>query len=109
MGFEGKYVLTSFKWNYLKEAAKYSNAPLEFMNGKFTTEKVDQIKDIKNCVIRPSSKRITKEFVDYCHSFGLTVECYGIPVGNAELVKKLKSWGVTGGTCNDWKSLGLDK
>ena len=109
MGFEGKYVLSSFKWNYLKEAAKYSNAPLEFMNGNFTTEKVDQIKDIKNCVIRPSSKRLTKEFVDYCHSLGLTVECYGIPVGKAELVEKLQKWGVKGGTCNDWQGLRLDE
>ena len=33
MGFEGKYVLSSFKWHYLEEAAKYSNAPLEHMKG----------------------------------------------------------------------------
>lgn len=109
MGFEGKYVLTSFKWNYLKEAAKYSNAPLEHMKGRWTTELVDQVKDIKNCVIRPSAKRATKELIEYCHSLGLKVECYGIKVGNAEQVANLRKWGVLGGTCNDYKGLGLEK
>ena len=109
MGFEGKYVLTSFHWDYLKEAAKYSNAPLEHMKGRWTTELVDKVKGIKNCVIRPSAKRVTKEFVDYCHSQGLIVECYGIKVGNAEQVAFLRKLGVKGGTCNDYKELGLDK
>lgn len=109
MGFEGKYVLTSFHWDYLEVAARYSNAPLEYMRGRWTTEMVDGLKGVKNCVIRPSSKRLTKEFVEYCHSQGFVVECYGIKVGNAELVSRLREWGVRGGTCNDWKELGLDK
>ena len=108
MGFEGKYVLTSFKWHYLHEAAKYSNAPLEFMKGKWTTEMVDELQNVENSVIRPSAKSVTKEFVDYCHSKGFIVECYGLPVGNEKLVAKLKALGVKGATCNDWQGLGLD-
>lgn len=109
MGFEGKYVLTSFKWDYLKEAAKYSNAPLEFMHKRYTTELVDKIKGVKNCVIRPMARRTTKELVDYCHSQGLMVECYGLPMRDAEYVDKLRSWGVKGGTCNDYQWLNLGK
>lgn len=110
MGFEGKYVLSSFKWDYLKEAAKYSNAPLEHMKTKaWTKEIVDMVKAIKNGVARPSAKYITEEIANYCHEQGVTLECYGISVGKAELVKKLRKWGVKGGTCNDWQGLGLDK
>ena len=111
MGFEGKYVLSSFKWKYLKEAAKYSDAPLEFMAGskKWTDENLQSLKKIKNAVIRPAAKFVTKEFVDKCHSMGFVVECYGIKVGDAKMVAKLRKWGVRGGTCNDWKGLNLDK
>ena len=108
MGFEGKYVLTSFKWRYLKEAAKYSNAPLEFMHKRYTPEIVDKLKGVKNAVIRPSARRTTKELVDYCHSLGFIVECYGLPMRDAEYVNTLRSWGVKGGTCNDYQWLKLD-
>ena len=108
MGFEGKYVLTSFKWSYLKEAAKYSNAPLEFMHKRYTPEIVDKLKGVKNAVIRPSARRTTKELVDYCHSLGFIVECYGLPMRDAEYVNTLRSWGVKGGTCNDYQWLKLD-
>ena len=108
MGFEGKYVLTSFKWRYLKEAAKYSNAPLEFMHKRYTPELVDKLKGVKNAVVRPMARRTTKEFVDYCHSLGFIVECYGLPMRDAEYVNTLRSWGVKGGTCNDYQWLKLD-
>ena len=108
MGFEGKYVLTSFKWRYLKDAAKYSNAPLEFMHKRYTPEIVDKLKGVKNAVIRPMARRTTKELVDYCHSQGFIVECYGLPMRDAEYVNKLRSWGVKGGTCNDYQWLKLD-
>ena len=109
MGFEGKYVLSSFKWHYLEEAAKYSDAPLEFMHKRYTSELVDQLKGVKNAVIRPAARRTTKELVDYCHTQGFIVECYGLPMRDSEYVEMLRSWGVKGGTCNDWKDLGLDK
>lgn len=108
MGFEGKYVLTSFRWHYLKEAAKYSNAPLEFMHKRYTPEIVDKLKGVKNAVVRPMARRTTKEFVDYCHSLGFIVECYGLPMRDAEYVNTLRSWGVKGGTCNDYQWLKLD-
>lgn len=108
MGFEGKYVLTSFRWHYLKEAAKYSNAPLEFMHKRYTPELVDKLKGVKNAVVRPSARRTTKELVDYCHSLGFIVECYGLPMRDAEYVNTLRSWGVKGGTCNDYQWLKLD-
>ena len=108
MGFEGKYVLTSFKWDYLHEAAKYTDAPLEFMHKNWSVDMVGSVKNVKNVVIRPKAGNIAKEFVDFCHSQGIVVECYGIPVQSAELVAKLRSWGVRGGTCNDWQGLNLD-
>jgi glycerophosphoryl diester phosphodiesterase len=110
MGFEGKYVLSSFKWHYLKEASKYSNAPLEHMKGKgWTKEIVDQVKAVKNGVARPGAKYVTEELANYCHEQGVTLECYGIKVGKADMVEKLRKLGVKGGTCNDWQRLGLDK
>lgn len=107
MGFRGRYVITSFNRRYLEIASKYTDAPLEYMNKRMTPEIVDGCKSLRNCVIRPSARRLTKELVDYCHANGFVVECYGIPVGNAELVARLKAWGVKGGTCNDWQGLGL--
>ena len=103
MGFEGKYVLTSFKWDYLHEAAKYSNAPLEFMHVRYTPEIVDKIKGVKNAIARPMARRTTKELVDYCHSQGLMVECYGLPMRDSKYVEMLRSWGVKGGTTNDYQ------
>lgn len=107
-GFRGKYVLSSFNLHYLYTAAKYTDAPLEYMKGDMKPRHVDDCKMLPNCVIRPSARRLTKEFVNYCHTHGFVVECYGIPVGNAELVAKLRAWGVEGGTCNDWQDLGLE-
>ena len=109
MGMKNKYVLTSFRWEYLKEAAKYSDAPLEFMHVRYTTDLVDQVKGIKNCIIRPMARRTSKELVDYCHSQGLMVECYGLPMRDAKYVDTLRSWGVKGGTANDWQWLNLKK
>ena len=110
MGFEGKYVLSSFKWHYLQEAAKYSNAPLEHMKSKaWTKEIVDKVKAVKNGVARPSAKYVTEELANYCHEQGVILECYGIKVGKADMVQKLRKLGVKGGTCNDWQGLGLDK
>ena len=105
MGMEGKYVLTSFKWKYLYEAAKYTNAPLEFMSTRYTPELVDKLKGVKNAIIRPMARRTTKELVDYCHSQGFQVECYGLPMRDIEQVKTLQSWGVLGGTANDYQWL----
>ena len=103
MGFEGKYVLTSFKWDYLHEAAKYSNAPLEFMHVRYTPEIVDKLKGIKNAIVRPMARRTSKELVDYCHSQGYMVECYGLPMRDSKYVEMLRSWGVKGGTTNDYQ------
>ena len=104
-GFDGKYVLTSFNWNSILTASKLTDAPLQFMKagGRYTKEDVDTCSlRVKNLVIRPKSTDLTKEFVDYCHAKGLTVECYGIPVGDEKLVEQLIGCGVKGGTCNDW-------
>ena len=109
-GFKGRYVLTSFSWKNILAASAMTDAPLEFMTKKpFTAEMVDTCSArVRNLVIRPKAESITGELVDYCRSKGITVECYGIPVGDAELVAKLRNWGVAGGTCNDWEGLGLD-
>lgn len=108
-GFDGNYVLTSFRWDNILTASTMTDAPLEFMKGRFSKEMIDTCAaKVKNLVIRPKSTNVTQELVDYCHSKGIPVECYGIPVGNGELVKKLISMGVRGGTCNNWEGLGLD-
>ena len=107
MGFDGKYVITSFNLRYLYIASKYTSAPLEYMNKQMNRQYVDNCKMLPRCVIRPSARNLTKELVDYCHSQGFAVECYGIRVGDAERVAELRSWGVEGGTCNDWQGLGL--
>jgi hypothetical protein len=96
-------VLTSFKWDYLFEAAKYSDAPLEFMHVRYTPEIVDKLKGVKNAIIRPMARRTSKELVDYCHSQGYMVECYGLPMRDSKYVEKLRSWGVKGGTTNDYQ------
>ena len=53
-------------------------------------------------VIRPNSVKIDQQLVDNCRALGFDIEAYGLPVGNAELLKQLKKWGIGGGTCNDW-------
>ena len=102
MGFEGKYVLTSFHKDYLEVAARYTDAPLEYMHRQYTPEIVDSCVGPLNFVIRPSARRMTEELVRHAVSRGFTVECYGIPVGDADLVARLMEWGVKGGTCNDY-------
>lgn len=105
-GFAGNYVLTSFSWKNIKIASEMTDAPLEFMKKTFTKEEIDSCGlAVPNLVIRPSATLLTKETVDYCHSKNIPVECFGIPVGDGNLVRKLASWGVRGGTCNDWRGL----
>lgn len=103
------YVVTSFNLGYLREAARYTSVPLEYMCKKFTKAEVDDCAGLPNVVVRPNAVRIDDELVEYCRSKGLRMECYGIPVGDKALVKRLKAWGIEGGTCNDWEGLGLKK
>lgn len=103
------YVLTSFNLDYLKEAARHTSAPLEYMKKNFKPEDVDACEGIDNILIRPNSVRITDELVEYCRSKGLRMECYGIPVGDKKLVRRLREWGIEGGTCNDWQGLGMKR
>lgn len=107
MGFDGKYVISSFYLKNLLEAAKYTNAPLEYMRPAYEFSHVDICAKEKNFVVRASATKMTKELVDYAHSKGLKVECYGIPVGGADVVQKLISLGVLGGTCDDYEGLEL--
>lgn len=108
-GFSGNYVLTSFNWKNILKASELTDAPLEFMRKTFTPELIDSCAAlVPNLVIRPRATLLTRETVDYCHSKGIEVECFGIPVGDSALVSRLISWGVKGGTCNDWRGLGLD-
>lgn len=105
-GFKGKYVMTSFKENCLLYARKYTDAPLEYMKGTITEEYVNEC--VKHgFIIRPKASALTREIVDNMHGKGLRVEAYGLPVGNRELLDRLKEWGVEGVTCNDWKGLVL--
>ncbi|MBR1705547.1 MAG: hypothetical protein IJ721_02020 [Bacteroidales bacterium] len=107
-GFEGRYVLTSFERDYLLTASEYTDAPLEYMKRRFTPEEVDAwAAAVPHAVVRPEATALTEDLVSYCRSKGLRVECWGIPVGDADLVRRLTAWGVYGGTCNDWSGLGL--
>lgn len=105
MGFDGKYVLTSFNKDYLLYARGMSDAPIEYMQGNITPEYVQACVD-NGFIIRPSSTKLSAEQVAEWQSRGLRVEAYGLPVGNAELLACLKEWGVRGVTCNDWLNLG---
>lgn len=107
MGFDGSYVLTSFYFRNLTEAARYTDAPLEYMRPSYEFPHVDKCMREGNFVIRASAVKITKELVDYAHSKGFAVECFGIPVGGADVVENLISLGVLGGTCDDYEGLGL--
>ncbi len=107
MGFDGKYVLTSFYFRNLEAAARYTDAPLEYMRGSYKFSDVDKCVREGNFVIRANAVKIDAGLVNYARSKGFIVECYGIPVGGAEVVAKLISLGVTGGTCNDYEGLGL--
>jgi hypothetical protein len=49
------------------------------------------------------ARRTSKELVDYCHSQGYMVECYGLPMRDSKYVEMLRSWGVKGGTTNDYQ------
>ena len=107
MGFDGSYVLTSFYFRNLTEAARYTDAPLEYMRPSYEFSHVDKCMREGNFVIRASAVKITKELVDYAHSKGFAVECFGLPVGGADVVENLISLGVLGGTCDDYEGLGL--
>lgn len=105
---DDKYVLTSFKKDYLIYASTISSAKKEYMRRTFTDEDIDDCASREGWVLRPSCKHLTKEFVDKCKVKGVEVECYGIPVGKIDMFCRIKSWGVQGGTCNDYKNLGVN-
>ena len=98
------YVLTSFNRHYLQVAGTLCDAKREFMKGYFS---YDELKSIaaEGLVARPDSRRIDQEMVDSCRTLGVKLEAYGLPVGDAGLLAKLKAWGVEGVTCNDWLNL----
>lgn len=107
MGFDGKYVLTSFYFKNLAEAAKYTTAPLEYMRPDFGSDDVERCEGAGNFVLRPDARKITPAFMEYARSKGFLVECYGIPPGDAGLVARLIALGVIGGTCDDYEGLNL--
>ncbi|MGM9735895.1 MAG: sulfatase-like hydrolase/transferase [Candidatus Cryptobacteroides sp.] len=104
-GFPTGYVLTSTKLDYLRIASQLSDMPLEYMKQEFTVEDIDGCADLRNIVIRPSASYLTEKIARHCHDKGLRLECYGIPVGDKVLLSRLRGWGVTGGTCNDYLDL----
>ena len=107
---DGAFVITSFDLNDLKHAAKYCNSPLEYMkSSSFSDREIIDYSRMKNFVLRPPSSKVTREFVDMCHAWGILVEAYGIGTRDKTLMEKLTGWGVTGGTCNSWKNLGFDE
>ena len=102
---DGTYVLTSFSLNSLKYASAICDAPLEYMNEELTNKDISKYCKIRNIVMRPPSKQITKTYVEQCYEKGLIVECYSITVGDEDHLKSLKSMGVYGGTCNSIRYL----
>ena len=106
-GFTDGYVVTSTNYDYLKIASECCDMPLEYMQKIFTKEDIDKYGGLKNIVIRPSAVYLTESIVRYCRKKGLPIECYCIPVGDKVLLSRLRGWGVTGGTCNDFEGLSL--
>ena len=99
-----QYVLTSFTKHYLDVAKNLCNAKLEYMQTRFTAEELESLKD-EGMVIRPCATKLGLATVEKCRSLGLEMECWGLPVGDAVLLRQLKEWGVKGATCNDWLDL----
>ena len=106
MGFKGKYVLTSFNLESLDQASKYTTAHKEYMCTDYTNSDVDCCFE-RGYVVRADASRLTPELAAYAKSKGLILECFGIPVSGAEVVERLVSLGVSGGTCDDYEGLGL--
>ena len=98
---DGSYVLTSFSLDVLKYASTICDAPLEYMNDNLMEESnITQYAKLRNIVMRPPANKISLEFMERCKANGLISECYGIGLGNYKQVSKLKSLGISGGTCN---------
>ena len=107
---DGSFVLTSFDLHCLVYASSICKTPLEYMkSASFTDQEIADFSKMENFILRPPVSMVTKEFVDLCHAWGVSVEAYGIGVNNRAQVDNLQSWGVLGGTCNSWKKLGFDE
>ena len=105
-GYEdGEFVITSFSLRHLEIASKLCDTPMEFMAGSFRISYLDSLPDIRNLVIRPSCKKLTDDFVAECRKRDIPLECYGLPVGDRELLDRLRGWGVLGVTCNSPRQL----
>ena len=105
-GYEdGEFVITSFSLRHLEIASKLCDTPMEFMAGSFRISYLDSLPDIRNLVIRPSCKKLTDDFVAECRKRDIPLECYGLPVGDRELLDRLRGWGVLGVTCNSARQL----
>jgi len=105
---DSSYVFTSFRLNYLLEAAKICKAKLEFMSKSYGADTLKLMSTYNGqFVIRPSSKHITKDAVEKYQAAGFEVEVYGLPSRNKKKMHEIRRWGVKGGTCNDWRDLGL--
>ena len=98
------FVLTSFNRHYLDVAGDLCSAKREYMKGCFSFSELESLAG-SGLVVRPDSRKITREFADKCRTLGLELEAYGLPVGDADLLSRLKAWGVKGVTCNDWLNL----
>lgn len=104
---DDRYVLTSFKLEYLLEAEKHCEARLEYMSWKFTEDMIKPLAGHKNFIIRPRAKDITPEFAELCRSLGFRMEAWGLDVGDSKTLRNLRYLGVEGATCNDWQGLGF--
>lgn len=101
---DDEFVLTSFTRHYLDVAGELCGARREFMKGRFSESELRSLQG-SGLVIRPSALEITPEMVAICRLLGLEMEAFGLPVGDAALLARLRSWGVLGSTCNDWINL----
>ena len=106
MRFKGKYVLTSFNLESLDQASKFTTAPMEYMCADYKNSDVDCCYE-RGYVVRVDAARLTPELAAYARSKGLILECFGILASGAEVVERLVSMGVSGGTCDDYEGLGL--
>lgn len=104
----GHCVISSFKLKDLKKIAKLTDDyPLEYMykekDGKTIDEIIDEVKEIKNIIIRPGAEFVTQEMVEACEAAGIKCEVYSIAAGDKKSYDSFLSWGVLGGTCNDFE------
>lgn len=109
-GWEENCVMTTFVKEYIPQFRKINTSiPIEYMIDRDEEYDIKEVvaflKNYENMVFRPSAYVVTREDVAFCNVSEISVEAYGLKVGDKKTLRYLKKIGVKGVTCNDFKGL----